>query len=75
MGYNQVEQDLLNLLPVWEEANGRPFMVQGERVVDKIHDALEAKEIAKEAKKVSSALKAHDKLGTELTILSASGWV
>jgi protein regulator of cytokinesis 1 len=48
-----VEQDLLNLLPVWEEANGRPFMVQGERVVDKIHDALEAKEMAKEAKKVS----------------------
>jgi hypothetical protein len=49
-----VEQELLKYLPAWEEANGRPFMVQGERVVDKIHDALEAKDQAKEAKKVSS---------------------
>ena len=49
----QVETELLNSLPVWEEANGRPFMVQGERVVDKIADAHRAKEEAKEAKKVS----------------------
>lgn len=49
-----MEQELLKYLPVWEEANERPFMVQGERVVDKIHNALEAKDQAKEAKKVSS---------------------
>ena len=53
---NQVETDLLNVLPKWEEANGRPFMVQGERVVDKIYDAREAKESAKEAKKVGTLL-------------------
>ncbi|KAI9632711.1 protein regulator of cytokinesis 1 [Dioszegia hungarica] len=47
----RVEQELLKYLPVWEEANERPFMVQGERVVDKIHNALEAKDQAKEAKK------------------------
>lgn len=41
------------MIPAWEEANGRPFMVQGERVVDKIHDALAEKEAAKEVKKVS----------------------
>jgi protein regulator of cytokinesis 1 len=52
----QVEQELLKHIPVWEEINGRPFMVQGERVVDKIHDALEAKDQAKEAKKVSLPL-------------------
>lgn len=52
----QVETDLLNNLPKWEEANGRPFMVQGERVVDKIHDARNAKEEAKEAKKVRPCL-------------------
>lgn len=44
---------MLSMIPAWEEANGRPFVVQGERVVDKIHEALEAKEAAKEAKKVS----------------------
>ncbi|ORY29830.1 microtubule associated protein-domain-containing protein [Naematelia encephala] len=46
-----IEKDLLRLLPEWEEANGRPFMVQGDRVVDKILDDREAKEMAKEAKK------------------------
>ena len=47
-----MEADLLNTLPKWEEANGRPFMVQGDRVIDKIYDAREAKEALKEAKKV-----------------------
>ena len=50
----QIERDLLSSLPSWEAVNSRPFMVQGERVVDKIHDAREAKEMAKEAKKVTS---------------------
>ena len=49
----KVEADLLHCLPTWEEANARPFMVNGERVVDKIMEAREAKEAAKEAKKVS----------------------
>jgi hypothetical protein len=49
----KVEADLESCLPAWESANGRPFMVQGERVVDKILDAREAKEFAKEMKKVS----------------------
>jgi len=48
-----VEAELESSLPAWESANGRPFMVGGERVVDKILDAREAKEMAKEAKKVS----------------------
>ncbi|ODN86599.1 hypothetical protein L198_07294 [Cryptococcus wingfieldii CBS 7118] len=47
----KIEQELLTLLPRWEEDNGRPFMVAGERVVDKIQMALEEKEMAKEAKK------------------------
>ncbi|TYJ52083.1 hypothetical protein B9479_007318 [Cryptococcus floricola] len=47
----KIEQELLTLLPRWEEENGRPFMVAGERVVDKIQTALEEKEMAKEAKK------------------------
>ncbi|OCF38366.1 hypothetical protein I317_07862 [Kwoniella heveanensis CBS 569] len=47
----KIEMELLSLLPTWEEANGRPFLVSGERVVDKIHDEREAKEAAKEAKK------------------------
>jgi protein regulator of cytokinesis 1 len=51
----QIEEEMLTMIPVWEEANGRPFVVQGERVVDKIHEALEAKEAAKEAKKVCNA--------------------
>jgi protein regulator of cytokinesis 1 len=38
-------------LPTWEEAAGRPFLVQGQRVVDVITEALQAKEMAKEAKK------------------------
>jgi hypothetical protein len=33
--------------------NGRAFLVQGERVIDKINDALAAKELMKEAKKVN----------------------
>lgn len=49
----QVEAEMLSMIPEWEEANGRPFMVQGERVVDKIYQAMEEKEAAKEAKKVS----------------------
>jgi hypothetical protein len=44
---------LLINLPKWEEANGRAFLVQGERLVEKIIGAREAKEAAKEAKKVS----------------------
>lgn len=40
-------------MPEWEAEASRPFMVQGERVVDVIQDALEAKAAAKEAKKVS----------------------
>jgi len=32
--------------------NKRPFLIRGDRVVDVIQDALEAKEAAKEAKKV-----------------------
>lgn len=48
---------MLSMIPAWEEANGRPFVVQGERVVDKIHEALEAKEAAKEAKKVSLVIR------------------
>ncbi|WVQ78807.1 hypothetical protein IAT38_000898 [Cryptococcus sp. DSM 104549] len=47
----KIEMELLSLLPTWEEEHGRPFMVSGERVVTKIHDAIEAKELAKEAKK------------------------
>ncbi|WVN90704.1 uncharacterized protein L203_105946 [Cryptococcus depauperatus CBS 7841] len=47
----KIEMELLSLLPTWEEEHGRPFLVSGERVVSKIHDALEAKELAKEAKK------------------------
>ncbi|KAK4690059.1 Ase1/PRC1/MAP65 family protein, partial [Tremellales sp. Uapishka_1] len=50
----RVEMDLLSLLPTWEEANGRPFLVGGKRVVEMIHDALEEKELAKEAKKGKS---------------------
>jgi protein regulator of cytokinesis 1 len=50
----QIEAELLSVLPTWEEANGRPFMVQGYRVVDRIQDAIDAKEAAKEAKKVSA---------------------
>lgn len=42
----------MTTLPTWEEANGRPFMVQGERVVDRILDDREAKEMVKEMKKV-----------------------
>lgn len=55
-----MEQELLKYLPVWEQTNGRPFMVQGERVVDKIHDTLEAKDQAKEAKKVSFGYRVTD---------------
>ncbi|OXG27394.1 hypothetical protein C360_06189 [Cryptococcus neoformans Bt15] len=47
----KIEMDLLSLLPTWEEENGRPFMVSGRRVVDRIHDAMEEKELVKEAKK------------------------
>ncbi|WVQ93488.1 hypothetical protein IAU59_000562 [Kwoniella sp. CBS 9459] len=47
----KIEMELLSLLPTWEEANGRPFLVSGERVVNRIHDEREAKEAAKEAKK------------------------
>lgn len=49
----KIEMDLLSLLPTWEEENGRPFIVSGRRVVDRIHDAMEEKELVKEAKKVS----------------------
>lgn len=52
----QIEAELLSVLPAWEEANGRPFMVQGYRVVDRIQDAIDAKEAAKEAKKVCMVL-------------------
>jgi protein regulator of cytokinesis 1 len=52
----QIETDLLNSLPKWEEANSRPFMVQGQRVIDTIYEAREAKEAAKEAKKVGASL-------------------
>ncbi|KAE8539597.1 hypothetical protein D1P53_003531 [Cryptococcus gattii VGV] len=47
----KIEMDLLSLLPMWEEENGRPFIVSGRRVVDRIHDAMEEKELVKEAKK------------------------
>ncbi|KAK8861636.1 hypothetical protein IAR55_002459 [Kwoniella newhampshirensis] len=47
----KIETELLSLLPKWEEEQGRPFMVSGERVVTKIQDTIEAKEMAKEAKK------------------------
>lgn len=47
----QIEAELLAGLPSWEEASGRPFLVQGLRVIDTIQEALEAKEMAKEAKK------------------------
>jgi protein regulator of cytokinesis 1 len=49
----QIEGELLKLLPRWEIEAGRPFLIRGERVVDTIQNALEAKEAAKEAKKVS----------------------
>lgn len=67
----KIEMDLLSLLPTWEEENGRPFMVSGRRVVDRIHDAMEEKELVKEAKKVnvSSPLYAH--LGANLQTISA----
>ena len=42
----------MKLLPQWELEAKRPFLIRGERVVDTIQDALEAKEAAKEAKKV-----------------------
>lgn len=42
----------MNLLPQWEKEAGREFLIHGERVVDAIQDAIEAKEAAKEAKKV-----------------------
>ncbi|WRT65761.1 uncharacterized protein IL334_002710 [Kwoniella shivajii] len=47
----KIESDLLSMLPQWEESNGRPFLVSGERVVTKIQDERDAKEAAKEAKK------------------------
>lgn len=43
---------MLKLLPQWEKEAKRPFLIRGERVVDVIQDAIEAKEAAKEAKKV-----------------------
>jgi hypothetical protein len=46
----------LKLLPQWELEAKRPFLIRGERVVDTIQDALEAKEAAKEAKKVCQLL-------------------
>ncbi|EIW69021.1 hypothetical protein TREMEDRAFT_62739 [Tremella mesenterica DSM 1558] len=51
----KLEMDMLSLLPTWEAEHGRPFTVSGQRVVDRIHDALEAKEQAKLAKKATRA--------------------
>ena len=42
----------MRTLPAWEMEYGRAFLVGGERVVDEINDALAAKELLKEAKKV-----------------------
>ncbi|WVW80220.1 hypothetical protein I302_102198 [Kwoniella bestiolae CBS 10118] len=47
----KIETELLAMLPQWEETNGRPFLVSGERVITKIEEEREAKEAAKEAKK------------------------
>ncbi|WWC60378.1 uncharacterized protein I303_102950 [Kwoniella dejecticola CBS 10117] len=47
----KIETELLSMLPQWEETNGRPFLVSGERVITKIEEEKEAKEAAKEAKK------------------------
>ncbi|WWC87953.1 uncharacterized protein L201_002853 [Kwoniella dendrophila CBS 6074] len=47
----KIETELLSMLPEWEETNGRPFLVSGERVITKIEEEKEAKEAAKEAKK------------------------
>ncbi|WWC96882.1 hypothetical protein V866_003757 [Kwoniella sp. B9012] len=47
----KIETELLTMLPQWEETNGRPFLVSGERVITKIEEEREAKEAAKEAKK------------------------
>lgn len=41
------------LLPQWETEHQRPFLVNGVSVVEQIYDEREAKEAAKEAKKVS----------------------
>ena len=49
----QIEMEMLSLLPTWEAEHGRPFTVSGQRVVDKIHDAIEAKEAAKQAKQAA----------------------
>jgi hypothetical protein len=53
---DQIEGELLKLLPQWETEAKRPFLIRGERVVDVIQDAIEAKEAAKEAKKVCACL-------------------
>ena len=50
--FGQVENDILTLLPRWETEHDRPFLVNGISVVDQIYEAREAKEAAKEAKKV-----------------------
>lgn len=67
----KIEMDLLSLLPTWEEENGRPFMVSGRRVVDRIHDAMEEKELVKEAKKVNVSSPLHAHLGANLQTISA----
>lgn len=48
----QLERDLLDHLPIWEERYGRPFLVHGERIIDVIEDAILAKEAEKEQRKV-----------------------
>jgi protein regulator of cytokinesis 1 len=50
----RVEEEMLRMIPAWEEAEGRPFMVQGERVVERIWAGIAVKEAAKETKKVSA---------------------
>ena len=50
----QLEQDLLHLIPVWEEEHSQPFLVNGSRFVEDLTMRIEAEETSKPAAKVSS---------------------
>jgi hypothetical protein len=50
--HSQIEGELLKAVEVWETEKERPFLANGERVIDTIENARAAKEAAKEAKRV-----------------------
>jgi hypothetical protein len=49
---DQLEQELLQIIPPWEEQHDMPFLFDDSRITDILHDEMESRQAERNAKMV-----------------------